>query len=151
MGEKTVIQIGSPLGETPRQKLVYELEILTQEYDLLAKERDELSDELESIGDAASVKADREDLQRLEDAFDQIEQSVSTFAIDADIRPTTNEADNIDMLYAKYLELRNTITDLTDELGELKVDNRALASKIEDQDETIAYLEKELTNFTDVN
>jgi len=142
LGGKTVIQIGEPSTESSRKALEDKLFDLQCDYDSMEKERDELSNELESIGDSSSVKADREELQRLEDAFDQIEQSISDFATDADIRPTTNEADNIDMLHEKYTELKKELDEADETIGGMRIDNNALAYTIFRQEQTIAKLEE---------
>lgn len=144
LGDKTVIQIGQPIGLLSWKEIEANLDRLQHDHDLLEKERDELSDELESIGDAATVKADKEELQRLEDAFAQIEQAVSGFATSADIRPTTNEADNIDMLHEKYSVLQNEVEDLTEDIRGLRVDNKILADTVFRQEQTIARLEEKL-------
>lgn len=142
LGDKTVIQIDNEY--LSRNELSDDLDRLQSDYDRLEKEKDELSDELESIGDAATVKANKEELQRLEDVFDQIEQAVSSFATSADIRSTTNEADNIDMLHEKYSALQNEVEDLTEDVRGLRVDNTALADTVFRQEQTIARLEEKL-------
>lgn len=144
LGDKLMIQVEYLGDEKSAEELQTELDSLQNDYAALEKERDELSRELESIGDAATVKADKEELQRLEDAFNQIEQAVSSFATSADIRPTTNEANNIDMLHEKYMELQNMAESLDDEIGGLKVDNNALCDTIFRQEQTIARLEEQL-------
>ena len=154
LGGKMVIQISEPTDGPSNKVLAEKLDSLQHDYDLLEKERDELSDELKSIGSHEQVKSDKDELESLRDSFDQIEQSISSFATNADIRPTTNEADNIDMLHEKYMELQNLAEGLDDEISGLKVDNRALADAVFRQEQTIARLEellaakeKQLTNI----
>lgn len=142
LGDKTVIQIDNE--HLSRNKLSDDLDRLQSDYDALEKEKDELSDELESIGDAATVKAHKEELQRLEEAFDRIEGVISHFAADAGVCLVADDVLNIDTLHEKYLDLKKELDEADEIIGGFRVDNTALAHTIFRQEQTIARLEEKL-------
>lgn len=137
LGNKTVIQIGEPLYETPRNLLLDEIEDLKHDYKILEEEKESAESELEKAEKELSEVEEKhnEELDKIEDSLDSAEILLDVKTSSRWIQDRIEEFAGI----------------LSEKIEELELNNRALASTISDQNEIIADLEKRLDAFRNVN
>lgn len=130
LGGKTVVQISEPTSEKNRNQLHDEIETLEEQNSSLEEEIKDLEGE-------------NEDLKKDKDKLD--EQLDSAFsALDSHEVGELGLQYNVDYKASLNENLWKLINLLQEEIGSLRIDNRALASTINEQDKTIADLTEKL-------
>ena len=137
LGNKTVIQIGEASYETPRKTLLDEIDDLKHNCKIFEEEKESAESELEKAEKELNdlEKKHGEELDKIEETLESAEHKLGISTSSRWIQ------DRIEEFAANVFE----------QIEELKLDNRALASTITDQNEIIANLEKRLDAFTNAN
>jgi predicted nucleic acid-binding Zn-ribbon protein len=138
LGGKTVIQIGEPISETPRNTLLSKIDDLEHDYKILEEEKESAESELE--------KAEKElnDLEeKHEEELDKIESSLESAEQFLGIE--TSER----LIHRRIAELTRKIDEnfQSEKVSGLEIDNNALADTIFRQEQTIANQDQKIADL----
>lgn len=138
LGGKTVIQIGEPLYETPRNLLLDEIEDLKHDYKILEEEKENVEKELEKAEKELNNLEEQhnEELDKIENSLESAEQFLGI---------KTSER----LVHRRIAEFARKIEESlqSEKVSGLEIDNRALCDTIEKQDQIILDLTEKLTRW----
>lgn len=110
----------------------YELQNLREGLENVQTERDEAQEEVGRLEKELNEKEDYEELKDQSETLERVEDAVTLFFSETGTKPLYHDdASNIDYLREKYIDQRNQIEELEEEIACLRVDNRALADTLE--------------------
>jgi hypothetical protein len=135
LGGKTVIQIGEPISETPRNALSSKIDDLEHDYKILEEEKESAESELEKAEKELNYLEEKheEELDKIESSLESAEQFLGI---------ETSER----LIHRRICELARKIEEnlQSEKVAGLEIDNRALCDTIEKQARIIAKLEEKL-------
>lgn len=130
LGDKTVIQIGESLSEKPIKTLLDEIDDLKHDCKIFEEEKESAESELEKAEKELEDLEDKHDIElsKIECALESAEHKLGVYTSSRWIQDRIEEFAGI----------------LSEKIEEFELDNRALASTVEEQNKTIADLEEQL-------